>query len=71
MKVHMWLDRVSNPGPLAHESDVLPTALSGPAIHLRNTSKWNIVMKLYIYQIGVCNKDIPLFVSLFEEGSGL
>ena len=23
----MWLDRVSKPGPLAHESDVLPTAL--------------------------------------------
>ena len=29
----MWSDRVSNPGPLAHESDALPTALlntSGP-----------------------------------------
>ena len=27
----MWPDRVLNPGPLAHESDALPTALCGPA----------------------------------------
>ena len=27
----MWPDRVWNPGPLAHESDALPTALRGPA----------------------------------------
>ena len=27
----MWLDRVSNPGPLTYESDALPTALRGPA----------------------------------------
>ena len=27
----MWPDRVSVPGPLAHESDALPTALRGPA----------------------------------------
>ena len=27
----MLPDRVSNPGPLAHESDALPTALRGPA----------------------------------------
>ena len=27
----MWPDRVSNPGPLALESDALPTALLGPA----------------------------------------
>ena len=26
----MWLDRVSNPGPLTSESGALPTALSGP-----------------------------------------
>ena len=26
----MWLDRVSNPRPLALESDALPTALRGP-----------------------------------------
>ena len=28
----MWLNQVSNPGPLAHESDVLKTALRGPEI---------------------------------------
>ena len=28
----MWPDRVSNPGPLAQESDMLPTALRGPVI---------------------------------------
>ena len=27
----MWSDQVSNRGPLALESDVLPTALRGPA----------------------------------------
>ena len=27
----MWPDPVSNPRPLAHESDALPTALCGPA----------------------------------------
>ena len=26
----MWPDRVSNPEPLAHDSDALPTALHGP-----------------------------------------
>ena len=28
----MWPDRVSSSGPLALESDALPTALCGPAI---------------------------------------
>ena len=28
----MWPDRVSNPGPLALESDALPIALRGPAV---------------------------------------
>ena len=28
----MWSDRVSNSGPLAFESDALPTALRGPAV---------------------------------------
>ena len=27
----MWPDRVSNPGPLRHQSGALPTALCGPA----------------------------------------
>ena len=34
----MWLDRVSNPGPLTYESGALPTALRGLAITLE--SKW-------------------------------
>ena len=29
----MWPDRVSNPGPLAHESGALPTAPRGLAPH--------------------------------------
>ena len=28
----MWSDWVSNPGPLAQDSDILPTALRGPVI---------------------------------------
>ena len=28
----MWLNQVSNPGPLAHESDALLTALCGPTM---------------------------------------
>ena len=28
----MWTDRVFNPGPLALESDALPTELRGPAV---------------------------------------
>ena len=31
----MWPDMVSNPGPLALESDALPTALRGPAVWKR------------------------------------
>ena len=27
----MWPDRISNPGPLAHVLDALPTALRDPA----------------------------------------
>ena len=27
----MWPEQVSNPGPLAHASDALPTALRDPA----------------------------------------
>ena len=29
----MWLDRVSNTGPLTYQSEALPTALRGPAFH--------------------------------------
>ena len=39
----MWPDRVSNPGPLALELDMLPTALLGPA-----TSSENMVPVVYL-----------------------
>ena len=32
----MWLERVSNPGPLTYESGALPTALRGSANIERN-----------------------------------
>ena len=32
----MWPDRVSNPGPLALESDALPIALCSPAAQIEN-----------------------------------
>ena len=35
----MWLDWVSNPGPLAYESDALPTVLRGPAVFLSLVSQ--------------------------------
>ena len=38
----MWLDRISNPGPLALESDVLPTALRFPS------ENWNINHVIYL-----------------------
>ena len=39
----MWPDRISNPGPLALESDALPTALRGPAnINWTSRSWWSI-----------------------------
>ena len=43
----MWLDRVSNPGPLALESDVLPTALLGPAVnHVTTSDRVSTLMNL-------------------------
>ena len=35
----MWPDRVSSPGPLALESDTLPTVLRGPAGRRETTVK--------------------------------
>ena len=40
----MWLDRVSNLGPLAHESDTLPTALQGPADTINGNSQDVLVL---------------------------
>ena len=41
----MWLDRVSNPGPLAVESDALPTVLRGPACITESYCKAKIMVK--------------------------
>ena len=42
----MWPDRASNLGPLAYESDALPTALRGPVI--LNCKKTKINHPLYL-----------------------
>ena len=42
----MWPDRVSNPGPLALESDVLPTVLCGPAVSCLKRAKQPFCMSL-------------------------
>ena len=39
----MWLDWISNPQPLASQSDVLLTALRSPAPHLYAIGKMSIV----------------------------
>ena len=37
----MWPDRVSNPGPLALESDALPIALRGPAAGIKSNRTYH------------------------------
>ena len=49
----MWPDRISNPGPLALESDVLQIALRGPAIHL--ISSYRTMQKTNTKSCFVCN----------------
>ena len=39
----MLPDRVSNPGPLAYESGVLPIALRGPASHLQKRTETSLI----------------------------
>ena len=52
----MWLDRVSNPGPLALESDALPTALCGPTKEI-NTKYFSYMDRFRIVLITLveCN----------------
>ena len=45
----MWPDRVSNPGPLTYESGALPTALRGPARHIKNKHAEFLRSKLNIF----------------------
>ena len=50
----MWPDRVSNPGPLALESDILPTVL-----HSNSTSR---------YVLGKKHQDLSIYnLPLVEE----
>ena len=39
----MWPDRVSNPGPLAHELDALSTVPCGPAKSRSEVPRKNII----------------------------
>ena len=51
----MWPDRVANPGPLALESDALPTEL-----HSQAKKKPVLYMKKYgIYSISLCRCHFP------------
>ena len=57
----MWPDWVSNPGPLALETDALPTALRGPAesavkrLHLTPSTEMEILLKGLTFENGVWN----------------
>ena len=46
----MWPDRVSNPGPLALESDALPTAPRAPAIF---HTEQGLLSKVYTDEGGI------------------
>ena len=54
----MWLDRVSNPGPLALESDMLLTALRSP---VGNSLYFSIVLQTY-----VCFSNMQLHKSVIK-----
>ena len=43
----MWPDRVSNPGPLALQSDALPTAPRGPRVQHLNTLNQGSVVSIH------------------------
>ena len=47
----MWPDRVSNPGPLAHESDALPTALRGPVQTVETLIRRSILRRLVLHYL--------------------
>ena len=47
----MWPDQVSNQGPPAYESDVLPTALCGPAWNSEFKEKINGIIHFERYSI--------------------
>ena len=47
----MWPDRVSNPGPLALESDALPTTLRGPAYWIVKRNHLIFMTSALIYMV--------------------
>ena len=61
----MWPDRVSNPGPLALESDALPTAPRGPVLLIVS-----MVNTVSIIRKHLC-PYIEISYSLFLEREGL
>ena len=59
----MWPDRVSNPGPLSHESGALPTALHGPAgqnvpIHLEQPIMFTLNTTTLLFEMGFIMPEI-------------
>ena len=48
----MLPDRVSSPGPLAHESDALPTALCGPAAAYKIDHSLRVLVEKYTPRLG-------------------
>ena len=54
----MWPDLVSNPDPLALESDALPTALRGPAL----VKKVHYTKKIYTCQQPTINPHPQLLI---------
>ena len=43
----MWLDRVSNPGPLTYESGALPTVLRGPACIIMTMVRYFMAVTIF------------------------
>ena len=58
----MWLDRVSNTGYLAFESDALPTALRGLA-------KYTVLIPLNAPGVNLQRNQIYYFASFHSMGS--
>ena len=63
----MWPDWVLNPGPLAHESDALPNALSEPA-HLYSVNvQWKQLCCFYAFILS--GKYLPEKKFLLSPGA--
>ena len=58
----MWLDWVSNSGPLTYESGVLPTALRGPAVSGKPYTDVDLNNRFYMYISGYPKYDFWLSI---------